>query len=293
MTQKMKKLIFFFLLVSTNSFAEIIDDLGYKSVFRNLYPTIFQVSMDDDDYEGNKLPKAGIKENGKEYLALMHPTQEYKNAFGEDRYLVFIEKREIGKNEYELVNGTWKKIDSFFYGFSNTCHACYAKIDLRIFKKLKSNEYELVSTSQKDYEATSGYGVANLNTSELAKKVTRIGNSKVGFFNTSSDFNYGTETTNLNLIVLDENQIKDYYIDTVGSDDSGKYIEESPLSHTLTSEWQIDKSKDGNPYYPIEIKFIGDTYDEKSEKIINYNKINIYEFNRRKNEFALTSSTNY
>lgn len=132
----MKKLIFFFLLVSTNSFAEIIDDLGYKSVFRNLYPTIFQVSMDDDDYEGNKLPKAGIKENGKEYLALMHPTQEYKNAFGEDRYLVFIEKREIGKNEYELVNGTWKKIDSFFYGFSNTCHACYAKIDLRIFKNL-------------------------------------------------------------------------------------------------------------------------------------------------------------
>lgn len=290
----MKKLLLVVLFfVSANTPAETIDDIGYKSVFRNFYPTIFHVLMDDEDYEGSKLPKAGIKENGKEYLALMHPTQEYKNAFGEDRYLVFIEKREIGKNEYQVINGTWKKIDSLFYGFSNTCHACYAKVDLRIFKKLKSNKYELVSTSQKDYETTNGYGVAKLDISELAQKVKKIGNSKVGFFNTNSDFSYGVETTNLNFIVLDENQIKDYYIDTVGSDDSGRYTEESPLSHTLTSEWHIDESKDGNPYYSIKIKFMGDTYDEKSEKIINYNKINIYEFNGSKNGFVLTSSENY
>ena len=38
---------------------------------------------------------------------------------------------------------------------------------------------------------------------------------------------------------------------------------------------------------------MGDTYDEESEKIIDYNKINIYQFNSRKNGFELTSSQNY
>jgi len=289
----MKNLIFIFLFLSTNAFSEIISDLGYKAVFRTFYPTIFHVSMDDDNYEGSKLPRVGIKENGKEYLALMHPIQEYKNAFGEERYLLFIEKREIGKNEYQLVNGKWEKINSLFYGFSNTCHACYAKADLRIFKKNQSNQYQLISTSQKDYETNGGYGVADLDISDLKNKVKRIGESKVGFFNTSSDLSYGVETKSLNLVVLDENQIQDYTIDIVGSDDSGRYTEFSPLSHTLTSEWYIDESKDGKPYYPINIKFMGDTYDEESEKIIDYNKINIYQFNSRKNGFELTSSQNY
>ncbi|WP_151905138.1 hypothetical protein, partial [Acinetobacter nosocomialis] len=70
----MKKIILLLsLTICTNLFAITVDDLGYKSIFRTFYPNMFYVSMEDNDYDGHELPKAGIKETKKEYLALMYP----------------------------------------------------------------------------------------------------------------------------------------------------------------------------------------------------------------------------
>jgi len=290
----MKKIFLFFIcLVSFHCNAATLNDLGYKSVFRTFYPEMFNALIESKDYDGSDLPKVGINNNGKEYLALMHPVQDYKNALGEDRYLVFVEKREIEKRESEFINGKWVKAQSIYYDFSNTCHACYAEIDLKIFKKINDGGFELVSSSQNGYESVSGYGVADLDISDLKNKVKKVGGAKVGFFHTSSVFNHGLETINLNLVVLDENQIKDFYIDIVGSDDSGKYTEESPLSHTLKGVFRLKEDILVNGYHPIEIKFEGDTYDVKSEKNINYNKLNTYEFSLKDNNFKLKSSKDY
>lgn len=290
----MKKIFLFFIcLFSFNCNSATLTDLGYKSVFRTFYPTMFNALIESKDYDGFDFPKVGINNNGKEYLALMHPVQDYKNALGEDRYLVFVEKREIEKREYEFIKGKWVKAQGIYYDFSNTCNACYAEIDLKIFKKISNGKFELVSSSRNGYESSKGYGVDDIDILNLKDKVKKVGETKVGFFHTSSSFSHGLETTNLNLIVLDENQIKDFYIDVVGSDDSGKYTEESPLSHTLKGVFGLKEDILINGYHPIEIKFEGDTYDAKSEKIINYNKLNTYEFSLKDNNFKLKSSKDY
>lgn len=291
----MKKIWFllFFYALSFSCPAETLTDLSYKSVFRTFYPLMFDARIQANDYEGHDLPKVGVKSNGIEYLALMHPIQEYKNAVGEDRYLVFIEKREIEKDESEFINGKWVKVRSVFYDFSNTCAACYAEIDFKIFKKLSDGKFKLISSSQSGYKSTSGNGIADINISNLKNKVIKVGENKVGFFYTSSSFSHGLQTTNLNLIVLDENQIKDFYIDVVSSDDSGRYTDETPLSHTLKGEFKLKEDYLVGGYYPIEIKFEGDIYDEKLEKFINYNKIDIFEFSLKENSFKLKSSIDY
>lgn len=254
---------------------------------------MFNALIQDDDYEGHQLPKVGIKSNGKEYLALMHQVQEYKNALGEERYLVFIEKREIEKNKHEFINGKWVKAQSIYYDFSNTCNACYAEIDFKIFKKLGDSKFELISSSKNGYESVSGYGMADIDISNLKNKVQKVGETKVGFFHTSSSFSHGLQTTNLNLIVLDENQIKDFYIGVVGSDDSGKYADETPLSHTLRGDFELKEDYLVDGYYPIQIKFKGDVYDEKINKFVDYNKIDLYEFSLKESKFKLKSSKDY
>lgn len=291
----MKRILFvlFFYVFSFTCNATTLADLSYKSVFRTFYPLMFNAPIQDGDYEGHDLPKVGIKSNGKEYLALMQPVQEYKNALGEDRYLVFIEKREIEKNEHEFINGKWIKVQSIYYDFSNTCNACYAEIDFKIFKKISDGKFELISSSQNGYVSGTGYGVADIDISNLKNKVKKVGETKVGFFYTGSSFSHGLKTTNLNLIVLDENQIKDFYIDVVGSDDSGRYPEETPLSHTLRGDFKLKEDYLVDGYYPIEIKFEGDTYDEKFKKIVDYNKLDVYEFSQKENKFKLKSSKDY
>lgn len=254
---------------------------------------MFNALIQIDEYDGHKLPKVGIRSNGKEYLALMHQVQEYKNAFGEDRYLVLVEKRDIDKIEHEFRNGKWVKTQSTYYGFSNTCNACYAKIDLKIFKKINDGRFELISTSQNDYQSTGGTGVADLDISNLKSKIQKVGETKVGFFYTSSSFHTGLETTSLSLLVLDENQIKDFFIGIVGSDDSGKYFDESPLSHTLTGSFKVLEDSQVGGYYPIEIKFKGDTYDMELQRIVDYNKIDLYEFSPKEDQFKLKSSKDY
>ena len=286
----MKSLFLILLLISTGSYAKTLSDLEHKEIFSTYYPSTFDAVMAYDDYLGHELPKIGIKEDGKEYLALMYPVQAYKNASGEDRYLVFIEKKEVERGEYVVINDKYEKRDDSLYRLTNTCPSCYSKIDLRIFKKLKSNRYEFVSSSPKGYEGTGRYGKADLNISNLAQKVEKIGPNQVGFFNTTTSEIYHVKSTGLNFIILDENEIMDYDIDVVGSDDRARYVRETPDSHTFTGDWSVDNNNQGSSYFPIKIKYKGTIFDGKTEKVVKFNRINTYEFDRKYDEFRQTSS---
>ncbi|MBJ8499598.1 hypothetical protein [Acinetobacter oleivorans] len=291
----MKKIILFLsLTVCTNLFAITVDDLGYKSIFRTFYPNMFYVSMEDNDYDGNELPKAGIKETKKEYLALMYPVEQYKNANHEDRYIVLIKKREIDKDSYTIINGKWKKIDSNTYKFSDTCHACSsAKADIYIFKKSVNNKYDLVSRTSSNFSPPSAYGDLDLNVKGVGDRIVKTGINEVGFFDDSFSYtNYGTTDNLLYLIRLNESKISGYHIDLSSGTNDGEYESNSPLSYEYSSVYKTLESQTSQ-VYPVEMRFKGDVFNEKTGKIENYNKIKRFKYNPMKDKYELISETDY
>ncbi|WP_151745526.1 hypothetical protein [Acinetobacter calcoaceticus] len=292
----MKKIILFLsLTVCTNLFAITVDDLGYKSIFRTFYPNMFYVSMEDNDYAGNELPKVGIKETKKEYLALMYPLEQYKNAHNEDRYLVLIKKREIEKDSYTIINGKWKKIESNTYNFSDTCHACSsAKADIYIFKKSVNNKYDLVSRTSSNFSPPSAYSDLDLNIKGLGDRIVKTGINEVGFFDDSfSNTNYGVTDNLLYLIRLNESKISGYSIDLSSGTNDGRYGDDnSPLSYEYSSVYKTLESPNSQ-VYPVEMRFKGDVFNEKTGKIENYNKIKSFKYNPMKDKYELISETDY
>ncbi|HGH3561914.1 TPA: hypothetical protein ACJK7B_002681 [Acinetobacter baumannii] len=292
----MKKIILFLsLTVCTNLFAITVDDLGYKSIFRTFYPNMFYVSMEDNDYDGNELPKVGIKETKKEYLALMYPVEQYKNANHEDRYLVLIKKREIDKDSYTIINGKWKKIDSSTYNFSDICHTCSsAKADIYIFKKSVNNKYDLVSRTSSNFSPPSAYGDLDLNIKGLGDRIVETGINEVGFFDDSfSNTNYGVTDNLLYLIRLNESKISGYSIDLSSGTNDGQYGDDnSPLSYGYSSVYKTLESPNSQ-VYPVEMRFKGDVFSEKTGKIENYNKIKRFKYNPLKDKYELISETDY
>ncbi|MFW1815999.1 hypothetical protein ACG9X6_15280 [Acinetobacter guillouiae] len=286
---------FFCFFISQMSFAVTIDDLGYKSIFRTFYPDMFHASMENDEYEGHDLPKAGIKEFGKVYLAMMYPPEEYKNANGETRYLVYIKKREIGKQEYQLVDGKLRKIDLNIYDFSETCHACdSARAELFIFKMDNKGTFDLIAKSNTKFIPPSTYGDNYLDIKNLKNRIVKTGSGEVGFFDDSFGYtNRGITDTLLYLVRLNENQIKGYSIDLSAGSNLGEYGGDSPLSYEYSSEFITVSENELLKDYPIQLKFKGDAYIEKTKKIEKYNKIKIFKYNVTKDSYELSSEVNY
>lgn len=94
---------------------------------------MFHARFESKDEEEINLPHIGIEENGEEYLAILHPAEVFKNNSGKDRYLIFVEKSEIGKAVSEIENGKLVEKSSNFYEFSKGYHACEGNADLMIF----------------------------------------------------------------------------------------------------------------------------------------------------------------
>ncbi|WP_151803990.1 hypothetical protein [Acinetobacter bereziniae] len=283
------------LAICTNLYAITVDDLGYKSIFRTLYPNMFYVSMEDNDFDGNELPKAGIKEAKKDYLALMYPIEQYKNANNEERYLIFIKKREIDKDSYTLIDGKWKKIESNTYSFTNTCHACYsAKADIYIFKKNVNNKYDLVSRTSPNFFPPGAFGDLNLNIKGLGDRIVKTGTNEVGFFDESfSNTNFGITDNLLYLIRLNESKISGYSIDLSSGTNAGQYGDEnSPLSYEYTSTYKTVETSNSQ-VYPVEMKFKGDVFNEKTGKIESFNKIRSFKYNPVKDKYELDFETDY
>lgn len=159
---KQKLLLLSSFLLINHSFAVTVDDLETKSIFRTFYPSMFHATFESKDEEEIKLPHIGIEENGEEYLAILHPAEVFKNNSGEDRYLIFVEKREIGKAVSEIENGKLVEKSSNFYEFSEGCHACEGNADLMIYKKNNQGNFDLVSKNINSSTPPSQYRIINL-----------------------------------------------------------------------------------------------------------------------------------
>ncbi|WP_436661072.1 hypothetical protein [Acinetobacter sp. P1(2025)] len=292
------------LMVCSNTFAVTVDDLGFKSVFRTFYPKMFNASMRDmqeevDRYQALddqdkltddfKLPQVGVNDAKTQYLAFLYPPEPYKNANNEDRYLVYVKKREIAQSfdEHDRPDG---------YGFSDTCHACSSgRVDLYIFKKNANGTYDLVSRSKNNLDYASTYGDVALDVKGLSHRIVKTGENEVGFFDTTFHAShYGATDNYLHLIRLNETEVKGYLIAESSGDNSGSYgeDEQSPLSYEYSSEYRTVEQPNVQDY-PVEIKYKGDHYNEDKEKVEKFNKINRYVLNRVKGEYVLSSSQNY
>lgn len=292
MKQKLLLLSSFFLI--NHSFAVTIEDLETKSIFRTFYPSMFHATFESKDEEEIKLPHIGIEENSQEYLAILHPAEVFKNNSGEDRYLIFVEKREIGKAVSEIENGKLVEKSSNFYEFSEGCHACEGNADLMIFKKNNQGNFDLVSKNINSYTPPSQYGIINLNIENLASRIVKIGKNDVGFFDDSYTYsNDGGSDTLLHLIKLGDDAIQGYNIDIVEGSNEGTYDQNSPLNYSFKGEYRVKTDQPDLKSYPIEIKFKGDILDEKTDKFVKYNKIKTYQFNNSKNTYSITSEKSY
>lgn len=226
MKKKYFSILLCFSFACSSVSAQVLNDLSNETIFSNLYTNTFKPKIRDQDYIEETLPTIGIIENKQKYLGILHPIEAYKNFHGEERSLVFVEKRELSD------------IDEGFQYFSKDCTACFARVDLKIFKKNKNHQFSLVSESPINYESQGIYGISKLVTKDLKNRIVKVGNTKVGFFNTDNAYHHGTEVSTLNLIILDENQVKDFYITNIKIDDSGNYAEENlHLANILKGVW--------------------------------------------------------
>lgn len=273
----------------------MVDDLGYKSIFRTFYPSMFYPTMEDNDYEGSNLPKTGIVENKNKYLATMYPPEEYTNASSESRYLVYIKKREIEKNVEALINGKWVKIENGTYSFSNTCHVCDgAKADLYIFKKNQDGKFELIARTPKNFSPPNVFGDVYLNISNLKKRIVDTGDQEVGFFDDNfNNTNFGVTDSLLYLVRLNESGIKGYDIGLSSGDNLAQYEDiNTPLAYEYKSEYQTIVS-DKTSIYSVEMKFSGDAPNEETGRIENYNWIKTFKYDATKDSFKLISESKY
>ncbi|MBF7685968.1 hypothetical protein I2F17_09080 [Acinetobacter sp. B10A] len=290
----MKRIIlsFVFLVLSFNSYAVTLDGLDEKSIFRGMYPKLFNPLLEDGNYTGKELKNVGVKMNDKEYLALYHPPEQYKNKDGEIRYLVYVERRDIQLKNIKIINGKFVKIPNVIvYGFSETCHICLSNEDLFIFKKNKDEKYELVSKNNKNL-GLSSFGISTLNTANLQSNIINIKQDAVGFFFIIGSGNAGFWEGHRGAVILNEKTpITTVAVDIAEENSEGAYGD-SVLSTAYDSTAKILENEPPSfGFYPIEVKFKGDY--EEDDKFIKYNKIKKYEMQKDRKEYKEVSSRDY
>lgn len=280
------------LVVSFNVSALTLDGLDEKSIFRGMYPKLFNPLLENENYKGKELKNVGVKMNGKEYLALYHPPEEYKNKNGEIRYLVYVERRDIQLNNIKLINGKFVKIpNAIIYGFSEDCDACYSNEDLFIFKKNPDNKYELISKNNQNLNLSS-FGISDLDISKLNTKTINISKDAVGFFFVVGGTSFGYWEANRGAIVLNEKSPITVVNVGIAEENSDAVYGDSALATSYDSKAKILENEPANfGFYPIEVKFKGDYKD--GDKFMKYNKIKKYEMQRDKENYKEISSVDY
>lgn len=280
------------MVLSFHSYATTLDGLDEKSIFRGMYPKLFDPLLEDENYEGKELKSVGVKMNGKEYLALYRPPEQYRNKDGEVRYLVYVERRNIQLNNIKFINGKFVKIPhAVTYGFSETCHICFSNEDLFIFKKNTDGKYELISKNNENLELSS-FGISSLNISNLSSNIINIKEDAVGFFFIIGSGNMGFWEGHRGAIILNEKTpISTVMVDIAEESSEGAYGD----SALATSYDSTARVLEGEPtkfgFYPIEVKFKGDYKD--GDKFIKYNKIKKYEMQNDRRNYKEVSSVDY
>jgi len=254
----------------------VLDDLSYKTVFRQLYSKkMNQIFLDDE--AAIKLPHVGMKIGKDEYVALFHPIQLYKNAQNKNRYLIMIEFLEVNNGQV------------------SNCHGCSTDADLYIFEKLENLSYRLVSKTESSTNFGGSWGKSALDIAKIAKSIKKVSTTDVGAFYEESGMHHGQKNTDLRLLLLFEDQyINVFDIAQISYDNNDDYGKDSPLAYSFKGKYKIKPDQSLTKLYPIQIVFSGfNNAGDNSEKIVKYNVINDYTFDPESSTYKLISTKPY
>ena len=243
---------------STSQMAQVkLTDLSFKEVMRKFYSgQMNPVSINDEDIE--TMPNVGLgraNSDGETTVALMHPVIPYKNAVGESRYLVTIEKVEV------------------FNGSVVGCHACQATADMYSFKKLDKGLFQLVSRTPKDVKPSGVNGRVMLDEKDVIDNMQPLGKNLIGSVFKNGSLYHGLFAQWWEALHLSENDFINIYAVGDGGLDNGQYDEDSPLHYSY--EGSLKVMSGDSRYYPIILTYKGEMPNESNGKIesINYSKI--------------------
>lgn len=242
------------------SFKEIMR-LFYKDNMRNVYVNEGELETD------NVIGLGATNESGEDTVAFMHPIINYRNVEGDARFLAIIEKVQVMDN-----------------GSIVSCHACVGSADLYTFKKLKNGQYQVVSITPQNLELDGSYGRVHLNREEILNNMQPIGKNLIGSFYQSTYSSTGETTSSWNVIHLPEDDfIGVYSVAEKAGDNAGNHEEGSPLHFSFDSEIQvIDNS---NKFYPIQVSYFGEKYNEDYTEIVSANQKVVLKFDQKKKEY--------
>jgi len=255
---------------SATKMAQIqVSELSFKEVMRAFYSgQMRRAFLDDEDLE--KMPHIALGQADKDgytTVALMHPVMIYKNNASENRYLIMIEKIQVGDQ-----------------GLVVTCHVCAGTADLYTFKKLSNNQFQLVSRSPKNAVFSGSWGRVSLDLEGISKNIQPLGKNLVGSVFQNDYTSTGTTETWWEALHLSENDyIQSLDIADAGSDNTGNYDEDSPLNYSYTGE--LDVINNGADYFPIKITYSGEKPSDDYERIIKVSYSKTLNFNRLKKEY--------
>ena len=257
-------------LFSASKMSQVqVPELNFKEVMRTFYSgQMSRAFLDDDDLE--KIPHIALGQadkDGYSTVALMHPVMSYQNNLEENRYLVVIEKIQVGSGGYVV-----------------TCHVCTGTADLYSFKKLPNGQFQLVSRSAKDTDFSGSWGRVGLDVEEISKNIQPLGKNLVGSVFQNGYTSTGTTETWWETLHLSENDyIQAFGVADAGADNSGSYDEDSPLSYSYEGELQVIKND--AEFFPIKVTYSGEKPSDDYEKINKVNYSKTFNFNSLKKEY--------
>lgn len=244
---------------SASQMAQVkIQDLSFKEVMRQFYSGRMGYEFVNDEYV-ESMPNIGldsVDSDGERTVALMHPVINYKNAAGEPRYLVTIEKVKVS-------NGSLVQ-----------CHVCAATADIYSFKNISNGQFQLVSRTPKNVAFSSSWGRVGLSADDIQEGMQPLGKNLIGSIFMNGYTSTGTTDSWWDVLHLPENAfINLYSLGDAGSSNAGNYEEDSPLYYEYDVTFEV---LSGNtPYYPIKLTYKGEKPTEDYERIepVNYSKI--------------------
>ena len=257
-------------LFSASKMSQVqVPELNFKEVMRTFYSgQMSRAFLDDDDLE--KIPHIALGQadkDGYSTVALMHPVMSYQNNLEENRYLVVIEKIQVGSGGYVV-----------------TCHVCTGTADLYSFKKLPNGQFQLVSRSAKDADFSGSWGRVGLDLEEISKNIQPLGKNLVGSVFQNGYTSTGTTETWWETLHLSENDyIQAFGVADAGSNNLGSYDEDSPLSYSYDGELQVINND--ADFFPIKVTYRGEKPSDDYEKINKVNYSKTFNFNSLKKEY--------
>ncbi len=234
------------------------------TILRTAYPKTltkamaYQEPKELDDYFKN-LPPIQLE---KDVLGFIHPTIQFNNAQGEERYLVIIEKVNI------------------YDGYVQGCRACSSTADLLLYK-IQNGQFVLINSAKNQDQIPSADGHFTLKLKEqLNKNLQAFGKNMMGSYAKATfSGSGGHEESHWYAVLLpDTGKIQAIEVGYAGGSNSSYFADRPHLASSTSSTLKVIAN--GADYYPIEV-----TYTDKGNKKPYKSK---FTYNAKKSEYVET-----